>query len=95
MAPQFKRIKHYGKAGRPSKDAVPTHLEWRVEGTLDANEELIAETQLWKGRFILATNILAPLDTGYEAMLADYKDQQHAERGFRFLKDPWFMVDSM
>ena len=28
-------------------------------------------------------------------MLADYKDQQQAERGFRFLKDPWFMVDSI
>jgi transposase len=28
-------------------------------------------------------------------MLKDYKDQQDVERGFRFLKDPWFMVDSI
>ena len=26
-------------------------------------------------------------------MLAEYKAQQGVERGFRFLKDPWFMVD--
>ncbi|HKP98038.1 MAG TPA: IS1634 family transposase [Fibrobacteria bacterium] len=28
-------------------------------------------------------------------MLAEYKAQQGVERGFRFLKDPWFMVDSV
>lgn len=64
LTSQLKSIKHYEKAGRPSKDALPTHLEWRIEGTLAANEEIIAETRLWKGRFILATNILDPLDTG-------------------------------
>jgi len=28
-------------------------------------------------------------------MLTEYKDQQKVEGGFRFLKDPWFMVDSV
>ena len=28
-------------------------------------------------------------------MLEEYKAQQGVERGFRFLKDPWFMVDSV
>jgi transposase len=28
-------------------------------------------------------------------MLEEYKQQQNVERGFRFLKDPWFMVDSV
>jgi len=28
-------------------------------------------------------------------MLEEYKSQQGVERGFRFLKDPWFMVDSI
>jgi transposase len=28
-------------------------------------------------------------------MLEEYKQQQNVERGFRFLKDPWFMVDSI
>lgn len=30
-----------------------------------------------------------------EKILLDYKSQQNVERGFRFLKDPWFMVDSI
>ncbi len=28
-------------------------------------------------------------------MLGDYKTQQDVEGGFRFLKDPWFMLDSV
>ena len=28
-------------------------------------------------------------------MLSEYKEQQKVEGGFRFLKDPWFMVDSI
>ena len=29
-----------------------------------------------------------------EKILTQYKEQQAVEGGFRFLKDPWFMVDS-
>lgn len=61
LTPQFHTVKHYEKAGRPSKDAVPTHLTWKSAGTLSANAPLIAEARLWKGRFILATNILDPV----------------------------------
>lgn len=28
-------------------------------------------------------------------MLSEYKEQQDVERGFRLLKDPWFIVDSV
>ena len=48
-----------------------------------------------KGRFILATNELNLDNYSDEQMLREYKEQQHVERGFRFLKDPWFMVDSI
>ena len=29
-----------------------------------------------------------------ESILSEYKSQQKVERGFKFLKDPWFMVNS-
>ena len=48
-----------------------------------------------KGRFILATNDLDVEKYPDSVMLEDYKDQQDVERGFRFIKDPWFMVDSI
>ena len=61
LTAQLQCVKHYENAGRPAKNAVPTHLEWRIEGALAANQPLIAEERVWKGRFILATNMLDPL----------------------------------
>jgi len=58
LTPQFKRFKRYENAGRPARDAKPIKSEWQVEGTLHPNQILIDETRSWKGRFILATNIL-------------------------------------
>lgn len=48
-----------------------------------------------KGRFILATNELNLNQYSDEQVLREFKEQQNVERGFRFLKDPWFMVDSI
>jgi transposase len=44
---------------------------------------------------ILATNDLATEAFSDENMLLEYKEQQSVEGGFRFLKDQWFMVDSI
>ena len=41
------------------------------------------------------TNDLNKLDYHDAMMLSDYKSQQDVEGGFRFLKDPWFMLDSV
>lgn len=44
-----------------------------------------------------AENKVVELRKNYsdEKMLSEYKEQQHVERGFRFLKDSTFMVDSI
>ena len=47
------------------------------------------------GRFILATNVLDRMELTAEEMLSKYKGQQSVERGFRFLKDPLFLTDSV
>ena len=47
------------------------------------------------GRFILATNVLDETELTADEMLSKYKDQQAVERGFRFLKDPFFLTDSV
>ena len=47
------------------------------------------------GRFILATNVLDSMELTTEEMLSKYKGQQSVERGFRFLKDPLFLTDSV
>lgn len=43
----------------------------------------------------MATNDLDSEIYPDERMLSEYKDQQKVEQGFRFLKDPWFMLDSV
>ncbi|WP_440683892.1 DUF4277 domain-containing protein [Cysteiniphilum halobium] len=44
--------------------------------------------------FIIATNQLNEERLNDKMLFAAYKDQQGVEHGFRFLKNPWFMVDS-
>ncbi len=45
--------------------------------------------------FILATNELDEDQLSSQAVLDGYKGQVHAERGFRFLKDPQFLASSL
>lgn len=81
--------------GRPKKDTEKVTVGYKVETSLERDIVEIEKILNRKGRFILATN---DLDTeGYknEQILEEYKEQQNVEGGFRFLKDPWFMVDSI
>ncbi|MDQ3001015.1 MAG: hypothetical protein M3Y08_07115 [Fibrobacterota bacterium] len=47
------------------------------------------------GPVYLATNDLDEVSFTDEKMLREYKEQQKVENGFRFLKDPWFMVSKL
>ncbi len=58
------------------------------------NQKVIEQDLHRKGRFIIATNNLDKNTLSDEALFAAYKEQQGVERCFRFLKEPWFMVDS-
>jgi transposase len=63
--------------------------------TYRPNEEEITKKLNTKGRFVLASNDLDVQSLSDLQILQEYKGQQGVERGFRFLKDPWFMVDSI
>lgn len=69
-------------------------LQYKIVCHLTENNEEITSTLNKKGRFILATNQLDETILPSEEILKQYKEQQSVEGGFRFLKDPWFMVDS-
>lgn len=66
---------------------------YKLELNFNKNQELIDIEVNRKGKFILATNDLNKNDYSNDTMLKEYKEQQYVERGFKFLKDPWFMVD--
>jgi transposase len=85
----------YCKRGRPGLGAPPDQVVYHIEGALAsscaAREARIAQQSC----FILATNELDDSTLSPQELLDGYKGQKHAERGFRFLKDPRFLASSL
>jgi transposase len=81
--------------GKPKKEAEKIHVGYKVAASFERDAIEIEKILNRKGRFILATNDLDIENYKDEEILAEYKEQQDVERGFRFLKDPWFMVDEI
>jgi transposase len=93
---RYRPVTHYSQRGRPSPGAVPQRMGWRLEGEVVERSEAIAQAERGLGKFILATNELNEERLPAEEMLLAYKGQGVGpERGFRFLKDPWFFADSL
>lgn len=93
---RYREVAHYGRRGRPASGTVPQRVGWRLEGEVAERPEAIAQAERRLGKFILATNELDEERLPAEEMLLAYKGQGVGpERGFRFLKDPWFFTDSL
>jgi transposase len=93
------RVSH-DKPGKPARNASPQRKVYSLKATLERDEAAIAQARKRSGRFILATNVVVELeeeDKSYtkEELLKEYKAQQSAERGFRFLRDPLFFTSSV
>ncbi|MGB3693425.1 MAG: IS1634 family transposase [Spirulinaceae cyanobacterium] len=86
---------HYNKAGRPVKNQSPDHCSYRIQAQVVRTDEAIQLARRRAGRFILATNVVDENILGDNEVLKEYKGQQSAERGFRFLKDPLFFTSSV
>ena len=68
---------------------------YQITGRIEPNNDVIESYQNRAGRFIIATNRLDCQSFSPDEMLRKYKEQQHVERGFAFLKDPLFFADSV
>lgn len=80
----------------PSKDRKPDVVSYRIEAAVAS----VLETRLRKIQqkrcFIIASNQLDETQLSHEAILDHYTPgQQKVERGFHFLKDPWFMAHTL
>lgn len=85
----------YAKRGKPKAGEEKIISGYSIQSTGERNAEAIETLLNKKGRFILATNDLDKESYPDHQILSEYKEQQKVEGGFRFLKDPWFMVDSI
>jgi len=91
----LRAVTRYGKRGRPTPETSPQKVEYVIEGAL-ASSLLFHQALLkTKSCFILATNELDTRALPASEVLAGYKKQSTAERGFRFLKDPRFLTASL
>jgi len=84
----------YEKPGRPAKDATKQTF-YQLQPKLTRNDAAITTALNSKGRYILASNNLDNNDLPNFHILCEYKAQSKAESGFRFIKNPDFMVDSI
>jgi transposase len=86
---------HYGKRGRPSRDAQPAQVFSQVDGalasSLAAHQGLVDQHSC----FILATNERDATRLSPQEVLHGDKGQGHVERGFRFLKAPQFFAAAL
>jgi transposase len=70
-------------------------LRFKVQAQLEPDTGAMAQETKACGRFILATNVVEAQQLRPNDMIVKYKEQQAAERGFGFLKDPLFFTDSV
>jgi transposase len=78
-----------GKACHPSRSVY--HIDGALASSLTPRHTLIAQHRC----FLLATNELDATPLTPQERLDGDKGQGHAERGFRFLKDPHFLASSL
>ena len=84
----------YGTRGRPRHSAPPAQVGYHIAGALTSSLTVRQARIDQHSCFILATNELDDTQLSPQELLASYKGQSHAERGFRFLKDPQFFASS-
>jgi transposase len=88
-------LEKFSSPGGEGNRLKETGEEWLVEGTLVPSEERKARLLKRKSLFIVATNELDDQALSAEEMLEGYKGQVQVERGFRYLKDPRLLADSL
>jgi transposase len=86
---------HYDKPGRPKNGEAPGEIRYTLDGALGSS---VAQHEQQVGQascFVLATHELDASRLPPLELLEAYQGQQHAERGFRFLKSPEFLAASL
>jgi transposase len=88
-------VKKHASKERPKVGVPPETVGYQIQYSLRLNEKKVSEMRSRKGRFVLATNQLDKTILSNEEVLSEYKGQSGTERGFKFIKDDTFQVDSV
>jgi transposase len=85
---------HYARKGRPTPTTPITATAWQIQAQARPDQERIAYRKQHDACFVVGTNI-EPSQLSDPEVIQAYKAQAQAEGGFRFLKDPLFVVSSL
>lgn len=91
----FTRKPCFNKRGRPAANAQPDYYLVCINALIASDIQVYQKRLERKSCFILASNVQDQALLSNEELLAQYKEQQTVERGFRFLKDPQFMASTL
>lgn len=102
---QVLEVEHY-KRGRRTKNAQPIRYTYQIDKTkvqIIEKQDIIEDSKTNLGKFVLVTNEIHTKKKGAkllkrsaDELLKLYKnDQQKTERGFKFIKDPTFLLSHM
>lgn len=84
--------KHYASSGKPKKEEVPKRISYGITGNCYCLLNTKKNLDKCNGMFILASNQLDETSLTNAQILQEYKSQQTIERGFKFLKNPYFFT---
>ena len=87
------KIKESRKYHSITTEIKKSEKRYKIKIKIKVKEEVIELKKRSFGRFILGTNDVNECHYKSTSILDLYKSQQNIERGFRFLKDPYFMSD--
>jgi transposase len=94
--PRIVEVISFKGKGRPRKSRKPDAVSYRIEAGVASVLETRYRKIQQKSCFILASNQLDESQLSHEELLEYYTPgQQKVEGGFRFLKDPWFMANTL
>lgn len=91
----IEQIARYTNAGRPKKDNLPYKYIYRINGAMASCLDNRQAQLHKKSCFIVATNELDTEKLPNLDLFEGYKDQSLVEKGFRFIKDPKFLVSTL
>jgi len=86
---------YYNTKGRPKKDQKPDGFHYFIAGQTASLPSVYKQRVECKSCFILATNQLDETLLSDEELIKNYENQQKVERGFRFMKDPFFHASTL
>ena len=86
--------KRYKGKGRPKKGEQPIAIDYQIVLAAQLDSDKVDRLQKVAECYVIGTNIHEE-HLSVQEVLDAYKEQNHAEQGFRFLKDPLFFVSSL